>query len=44
VNGNCHVKQRSFVGSLSVLQEGLIVPEASVLAAGKFHKKSEIQK
>lgn len=39
LNGNVYVKQKSFIGSLSVLQEGLVVPEGSILSAGIFHKK-----
>jgi len=42
LNGNVHVKAKSFVGSLAVLQEGLIVPEGSVLSAGAFHKKIKV--
>lgn len=42
LNGNVHVQKKSFVGSLSVLQEGLVVPEDSVLSAGTFHKKTRV--
>lgn len=42
LNGSVHVKQKSFVGSLSVTQEGLVVPEGSVLSAGTFHKKIKV--
>lgn len=42
LNGNTYVKRKSFVGSLSVLQEGLVVPEGSVLSAGAFHKKTKV--
>jgi sugar O-acyltransferase (sialic acid O-acetyltransferase NeuD family) len=39
LNGDVKLKTKSFVGSLSVLQEGLVVPEGSVLPAGVFHRK-----
>lgn len=42
LNGNVLVKQKSFVGSLAVTQEGLIVAEGSVLSAGVFHKKAKV--
>ncbi len=44
INGTNHIKQKSFVGSHSVSQEGLVIQEGSVLGAGRFHKKSEWHK
>lgn len=44
INGDCVVKAKSFVGSLSVSQEGITIPEGSVLSAGVFHKKASLNK
>lgn len=38
VNGSCIIGDGSFVGSNSVLKEGLNIPNNSVLSAGLFHK------
>jgi sugar O-acyltransferase (sialic acid O-acetyltransferase NeuD family) len=38
VNGGCRIGSKTFIGSNTVLKEGIIVPDETVVAAGTFFK------